>query len=316
MTSNEAPFSKSNSCRELLVSRPLVYEEKLDATSSSAEAIMSSTLIDCPMSLRPSTSPTSSQARSSRSMSFLVCEADRQNRTREVINGVALTVSEQLKENNRFNSRVGNNNNNNRCLVRSNALQHHVTESGHLGRREEQQGDDRRIPVTVDHETELPQSRRQVSRVESQSPQSLSSLRPIQQLRRERHPSGQERSGCRSVSSGSGSDRSSVVVVLAGESERGCNTHDAAHRSDDLSENGRSDTFSISETVSSNTQSVNELLASCDVSTGGTERFGKRSHENVNFPRVNAKVIANTSSVGSDGTDRMGLVDVEVELSG
>ena len=53
----------------------------------------SSTVMVCVPYFIPRISPTSSHARKSRSISFLVCEEDRQNRTRELINGVALFVS-------------------------------------------------------------------------------------------------------------------------------------------------------------------------------------------------------------------------------
>lgn len=65
------------------------------ATSSSADAMTSSTVMVCFAYLRSRMSPISSVARSSRSMSFLVCEADRQNRIREVMSGVALCSRQQ-----------------------------------------------------------------------------------------------------------------------------------------------------------------------------------------------------------------------------
>jgi hypothetical protein len=56
----------------------------------------SSTVMVCVPYFIPRISPTSSHARKSRSISFLVCEEDRQNRTRELISGVALFVSIDL----------------------------------------------------------------------------------------------------------------------------------------------------------------------------------------------------------------------------
>ena len=86
----------------------------------------------------PRISPTSSHARKSRSISFLVCEEDRQNRTRELINGVALFVSidpyfteEDL--------RVGNDNDDNGGLVVSNSIQHHLRKEVHSRRRKDEE---------------------------------------------------------------------------------------------------------------------------------------------------------------------------------
>jgi len=86
----------------------------------------------------PRISPTSSHARKSRSISFLVCEEDRQNRTRELINGVALFVNidPYITEE---DLRIGNNNNDNGGLVVSDSIQHHLREEVHSCGREDEE---------------------------------------------------------------------------------------------------------------------------------------------------------------------------------
>jgi len=103
----------------------------------------------------PRISPTSSQARKRRSISFLVCEEDRQNRTRELINGVALFVSfdHDFTEE---DLRVGNDNDDDRSLVVSDSVQHHLREEVHSRRRKDEEGDNGRISMTVHHEPKFP----------------------------------------------------------------------------------------------------------------------------------------------------------------
>jgi hypothetical protein len=81
----------------------------------------------------PRISPTSSHARRSRSISFLVCEEDRQNRTRELINGVALFVRIDYSFRWR-NLRVSNDNDDDGGLVVSDSIQHHLREEVHSRR--------------------------------------------------------------------------------------------------------------------------------------------------------------------------------------
>jgi hypothetical protein len=52
------------------------------------------------------------------------------------------------------------------------------------------------------------------------------------------------------------------------------------------------------------------------LTTSSSERLGERSHQDVNVDWVDAKVVANSSSVGSKSSNRVSLVDVEVELKG
>lgn len=68
-------------------------------------------------------SPISSHARKSKSMSVLVCDADRQKRTRQVTRGVALDVS---KHHTCGDSRVGDDDDGDGGLVGTDAVEHHA----------------------------------------------------------------------------------------------------------------------------------------------------------------------------------------------
>lgn len=49
--------------------------------------------------------------------------------------------------------------------------------------------------------------------------------------------------------------------------------------------------------------------------SGREERtFGKSSHENINLPRINAKVIANTPAMRTERTNRMRLINIKIKL--
>lgn len=59
---------------------------------------------------------------------------------------------------------------------------------------------------------------------------------------------------------------------------------------------------------------VNDVLLRSNVASVGAERLGQSAHEDVDFRGVNAIVIANTTAVGSQGTDGVSLVDKQVKL--
>jgi len=71
-------------------------------------------------------------------MSFLVCEADRQNLTREVIKGVALPKSAAFRTSAEQYSRIGNDDHNDGILVWTNASQHELREQPHFARVEDE----------------------------------------------------------------------------------------------------------------------------------------------------------------------------------
>ena len=62
--------------------------------------------------------------------------------------------------------------------------------------------------------------------------------------------------------------------------------------------------------MSSNSQPINKLLAARDIAASSTKRFGECAHEDINFFRVDAEVVGNTSAVRAEGSDRMRLVNV------
>jgi hypothetical protein len=62
------------------------------------------------------------------------------------------------------------------------------------------------------------------------------------------------------------------------------------------------------------TKSINESLAPSEVTTRRAKRFGESSHQNIDIPGIDAKVICNTATVRSHCTDRVSLIHKEVEL--
>ena len=61
---------------------------------------------------------------------------------------------------------------------------------------------------------------------------------------------------------------------------------------------------------------VNEVFITRNVASGGAERLSERAHEDVDAARVDAEVVRNATAMRSEGTDRVGFVDEEVELHG
>lgn len=68
--------------------------------------------------------------------------------------------------------------------------------------------------------------------------------------------------------------------------------------------------------MSTEAEAVDEGFIACNVSTCGTEGFGKCAHENVYRTRGDTEVVCNTPAVRSEGTNRVSLVNKEVELKG
>lgn len=103
-------------------------------------------------------------------MSFLVCDDERQNRTRELMSGVALMQCQQdrssLQSSDNGDSRVGNDDDDDWGLVGSHARLHHLREIVHFGRVEDEERNDGRVAMTIHHEPEFAQSRSEVPRVE------------------------------------------------------------------------------------------------------------------------------------------------------
>jgi hypothetical protein len=59
---------------------------------------------------------------------------------------------------------------------------------------------------------------------------------------------------------------------------------------------------------------VDERLVSCDVPSSCTKGLCKCSHEDIDTPGVDAKVVCNTTAVRAKSTNGMGFVDEQVEL--
>ena len=103
-------------------------------------------------------------------------------------------------------------------------------------------------------------------------------------------------------------------TARAGRGLRRLNTHDTSHTGNDLGENRGCHGFSVRSRMAVDTKSINEGLASSDVTTSSAKRLGESSHQNVDFPRVDAKVICNTATVRSHCANRVSLIYEEIEL--
>jgi hypothetical protein len=62
------------------------------------------------------------------------------------------------------------------------------------------------------------------------------------------------------------------------------------------------------------TKLVDEGLVTSNVATVCTKRLCKSAHKNVDLSRINTEVIADTSTLHTESTDGMSLVDEQVEL--
>ena len=62
------------------------------------------------------------------------------------------------------------------------------------------------------------------------------------------------------------------------------------------------------------TKLINEGLVTCNVATVCTERLCEGTHEDVDFSRVDTKVVADTSALHTESTNLVSLVDEQVEL--
>lgn len=63
-----------------------------------------------------------------------------------------------------------------------------------------------------------------------------------------------------------------------------------------------------------NAQTVDESLVAGDVAPCSTKRLGKCAHQDVDEMWVHAETICNTSSMRSDSTDGMSLINKQVEM--
>jgi len=66
--------------------------------------------------------------------------------------------------------------------------------------------------------------------------------------------------------------------------------------------------------VGANAETVDEGLAAGDVAPCCTKRLGEGAHQDVDEMRVHAEIICDTSSMGTDSTDGMCLVNEKVKL--
>ena len=66
--------------------------------------------------------------------------------------------------------------------------------------------------------------------------------------------------------------------------------------------------------MGSDPKSVDQVFRAGDITTGSSERFRECSHEDIDFSWVYTEIVAYTSSVGSDRTDRVCFIDIQVKL--
>ena len=94
----------------------------------------------------------------------------------------------------------------------------------------------------------------------------------------------------------------------------GSDSHNGGCTGYDLCKHHRADRFCICSRMGIRPDSVNEFLGTRNIAAGGAKRFGECAHENVNVPRVDAKVVAHAASIGTNRTNGVSFVDIEVEL--
>lgn len=149
-----------------------------------------------------------------------------------------------------------------------------------------------RIAVAVDDEAKFAEARAEVARVERQAAETLAALGAVEHLGREVDPAG---------------DEGHLLRVPA-------DAHNACHAGNDLRQHGRAERLAVDVGVVHDANAVDGGAVAGNVATGSTEGLGKGAHQNVNLAGVDAKVIADTAAVWANGTNRVRLVDVEVEL--
>lgn len=91
-------------------------------------------------------------------------------------------------------------------------------------------------------------------------------------------------------------------------------TGDETEGGGNLDEDGGSGGFAVNCACVGDAEFVDDVLVRSNVAAVGAKGLGERAHENVNFLGVNAKVVADAAAAGTEGTDRVGFVDKEVEL--
>lgn len=142
--------------------------------------------------------------------------------------------------------------------------------------------------MSVNDESQLPESSAQILTVERQPPQTILTFSAIHDMSRERCEGGYD--------------------------FRRFETHDGTHRDADLRNDWGRHGFGVVLGVRVKSKSRDQLVRSSDIPSRGSERLRESSHQNVDALRVDSKVVADTASSGPECSNRMRLVDVEVEL--
>jgi hypothetical protein len=62
------------------------------------------------------------------------------------------------------------------------------------------------------------------------------------------------------------------------------------------------------------TQSIDDCLVSSDITAIGAKGFHGSSHEYIDLCRVHFKEIAYTPSAGTNGSDGIRLIDIQIEF--
>ncbi len=83
---------------------------------------------------------------------------------------------------------------------------------------------------------------------------------------------------------------------------------------DDLHYDRRRHGLCIWTRMSVDAQPIDKCFVARDVSTGGTEALRECAHQDIDAAWVDAKEIRHAAAVGSQGTDGVCFVDVEVKL--